>query len=132
GTNAIVINFDEGDDNAGCCGTNPGGGRALAVVVTNHGPRGLQDETPYNHYSLLRTYEDIFGLPCLAAACDTANVKPMTPLFATEPGTQSVPVPADLLTDRTQLDPNGPVGNQPPVQPGATAPVAGAPAGTPA
>ena len=55
GNNAIVINFDEGDDNAGCCGTTPGGGRALAVVVRNHGPRGLQDATPYNRYSLLST-----------------------------------------------------------------------------
>ena len=131
GNNAIVINFDEGDDSAGCCGTNPGGGRALAVVVTNRGPRNLQDATPYNHYSLLQTYERVFGLGCLAGACDTADVKPMTALFAVDPRNKPAPVPQDLLTDRTQLDPNPPVGSEPAVQPGSTPPVAGPAAGAP-
>lgn len=129
GNNAIVINFDEGDDNAGCCGTNPGGGRALAIVITNRGPRGASDATPYNHYSLLATFERAFGLPCLASACDTSQgVVPMTPLFTVAHHAQAEPVPDSLLTARYGLDPNGPVGAQPPVQPGADAPVAG---GTP-
>jgi len=43
----------------------------------------VTDNTPYNHYSLLRSLEDAFGLPCLRNACDTQDgVKPMTPLFA--------------------------------------------------
>jgi len=36
--------------------------------------------TPYNHYSLLRSMEAAFRLPCLAQACDKA-VPAMTPLF---------------------------------------------------
>jgi hypothetical protein len=97
GNNAIVITFDEGDTDAGCCdaGTHDpnnldsgsgGGGQIVTIVITNHGPRGLQVSTPYNHYSLLLTVEDAFGLGCLANTCDSANVQPMTPLFATGHG----------------------------------------------
>jgi phosphatidylinositol-3-phosphatase len=92
---AIVITFDEdGGDSAthpnGCCGSgpgnrhSPGGGWIATVVVTNHGPRGLTDPTPYNHYSLLRTIEDGFGIGRhLGHAADTdKGVVAMTPLFA--------------------------------------------------
>ncbi|HEV2362988.1 MAG TPA: alkaline phosphatase family protein [Caulobacteraceae bacterium] len=89
---AIVITFDEGagKDRSGCCGVSPdaisnfGGGHIPTLVITNHGPRGLADPTPYNHYSLLRTIEDAFNLqPYLGLAADTAaGVRPMTPLFA--------------------------------------------------
>jgi phospholipase C len=72
---AIVITFDENDKeerhgpDQGCCGNDPGsaansgGGRIPTVVITNHGPRGVVDDTPYNHYSLLRTTEAAFGIP---------------------------------------------------------------------
>jgi phospholipase C len=80
GRNAIVITFDEGDDNAGCCGV-PGAGRVATVVITNHGPRGLQDPAPYSHYSLLATVEKAFGLGCLQKSCDPANGAVMAPLF---------------------------------------------------
>jgi hypothetical protein len=132
GNDAIVIVFDEGDDNASCCGLPSGnaGGRALAIVVTNHGPRGLQDSTPYDHYSLLATLEGTAGVGCLAAACDTANNPPMTSLFAVNPGTPAAPVPNEYLPDRAGLDANPPVGPQPAVVPGSDTPVAG-PAITP-
>jgi hypothetical protein len=83
GNNAIVIVFDEGNGTAGCCDANPGTGRVATVVITSHGPRGLRDSTPYNHYSLLQTFQQLFGLGCLEFTCDTAHVTPMTPLFAT-------------------------------------------------
>ena len=97
GNSAIVITFDEGDGAEervsgplGCCGTDPadpdhpGGGHIPTIVITNHGPRGLQDPTPYNHYSLLRTIEDAFGIQQhLRHAADTdKGVVSMTPLFA--------------------------------------------------
>jgi hypothetical protein len=88
---AIVITFDEGSggDRAGCCGVTPqapsnyGGGHIPTIVITNHGPRGLADPTPYNHYSLLRTIEDAFGISRhLGHAAETANgVAPMRRLF---------------------------------------------------
>jgi hypothetical protein len=74
GNNAIVITFDEGDDSGGA-----GGGRVLTVVVTSHGPRAIQDGATYSHYSLLRTLQDNFGVPCLAGSCSAAT---MSPLFA--------------------------------------------------
>jgi phosphatidylinositol-3-phosphatase len=89
GRNAIVITWDEddfsdqGQPGTGCCGADPGGGHVVTIVITNKGNKyPLADNTPYNHYSLLRSYEAAFGLGCLANACDTADgVKPMTPLF---------------------------------------------------
>ena|SRR5215469_12895927 len=89
GRNAIVITWDEddfsdqGQPGTGCCGADPGGGHVVSIVITNktnHYP--ITDGTPYNHYSLLLSIEDAFGLPCLANACDSADgVRPMTPLF---------------------------------------------------
>ena len=88
GNNAIDIVYDEGDDNQGCCdaGTSDpngtGGGQVANVVVTSHGQRGVSDSTPANHYSLLSTIQQSFGLGCLANTCDTTNVKPLSKLFA--------------------------------------------------
>jgi len=86
GNNAIVIVFDEGTDGdvSGCCDANPGSGLVATIVITNRGPRGLKDGTPYNHYSLCSSLQKAFGLGCLEFTCDTAHVKPMTPLFATQ------------------------------------------------
>ena len=91
---AIVITFDEGSGKTreGCCGVTPGassnfgGGHIPTIVITNHGPRGVADTTPFNHYSLLRTIEDAFGLKThLAHAADTdQGVISMTGLFAVE------------------------------------------------
>jgi hypothetical protein len=91
-----VITFDEGAGKTreGCCGVTPGalsnfgGGHIPTVVITNHGPRGVKDSTPYNHYSLLRTLEDIFGVgPYLGYAAQTdQGVVDMLPLFAVGPG----------------------------------------------
>jgi hypothetical protein len=76
GNNAIDIVYDEGDGNVG------GGGRVADIVITSHGPRHLQDAAAYSHYSLLQTIQRNFGLACLQNTCDTATVKPLTPLFA--------------------------------------------------
>jgi len=81
----IVITFDEGSDAAACCGetsgispshpnvplpgkTGPGGGRIGAVLLSPLIRPGTVSAVPYNHYSLLRTIEDIFGLPHLGDA----------------------------------------------------------------
>lgn len=92
GNMAIVITFDEGagGSRGGCCGVTPGapsnygGGHIPTIVITNHGPKGVKDDTPYNHYSLLRTIEDAFGLSeHLGHAAETdKGVKAMAPLFA--------------------------------------------------
>lgn len=107
---AIFIVADEGDytgvaanggweSPAGCCdspylpagdprvspswpGGVYGGGKVPAVVITGAGPRHIVDSTPYNHYSLLRTVENAFGLTYLGYASDGAQVRPMTRLIA--------------------------------------------------
>lgn len=90
---AIVITWDEDSYNSqgpqGCCGFEPGstanfgGGHIPTIVVTNHGPRHTEDGTPYNHYSLLRTTEEAFGLgEYLGFAAETGKgVQSMVPLF---------------------------------------------------
>ena len=90
---AIVITWDEDSSKPagqqGCCGSDPaskanfGGGHIPTIVVTNHGPRRVEDPTPYNHYSLLRTTEEAFGISeHLGFAAETGKgVRTMTPLF---------------------------------------------------
>lgn len=84
GQNAIVLTFDEGTNADGCCDANPGGGQIYTSVITNHGPRGLKYPTPINHYSILAAIQRMYRLGCLQNTCDTANVTPASPLFATE------------------------------------------------
>jgi hypothetical protein len=87
---AIVITFDEGSGRTreGCCGITPnapsnfGGGHIPSIVITNHGRGGLVDDTPYSHYSLLRTLEDAFGLPTHLGHAADPDVVPMRKLFA--------------------------------------------------
>jgi hypothetical protein len=53
GNNAIVVTWDEGASNQGCCDAIAGGGQPLFIVVTNNGPRRLSDATIGNHCSTL-------------------------------------------------------------------------------
>src|SRR6516164_7156319 len=109
GNNAIVVTYDEGDNNAGCCDATPGGGRVATIVITSHGPRAMHDATPANHYSLLSTIEHTFGLGCIGHACDTANVHPMSALFAvtgsTAIATKPLPVPKIATPSPTPTEP---------------------------
>jgi hypothetical protein len=95
GNVAIIVTWDEANNSLlkfgaqGCCGADPasaanfGGGHIPTIVITNHGPRGVKDDTPYNHFSLLRTTEEAFGIgEYLGHANDAgAGVRAMTPLF---------------------------------------------------
>jgi hypothetical protein len=79
---ALVVTFDESESGAeGCCVQDhpntpnaggqtpgPGGGRTGTVVVSRFVTPGTTSDKPYNHYSLLRTVEDLFGLPPLGYA----------------------------------------------------------------
>jgi len=107
---AIFIVADEGDftgnavnggwdSPAGCCDSPvlpagdpdisaswPGGlyGGALvpAVVIDPSGPRHFVSNVAYNHYSMLRTIEDAWGLPELAFTSDHAQVAAMNEFLA--------------------------------------------------
>jgi phosphatidylinositol-3-phosphatase len=84
----LVITFDESEGSGpegstACCGEKPlasarrpagvlgpGGGRIGAVVLSPYIKAGTVSTVPYNHYSLLRTVEDIFGLGHLGYAAE--------------------------------------------------------------
>jgi hypothetical protein len=74
GKNAIVVVWDENDYTA-----TPN--QVLLIVDTNYGDHGVKSSTFYTHFSLLRSLESGFDLPCLNHACD-AGVNVMTDLFA--------------------------------------------------
>jgi phosphatidylinositol-3-phosphatase len=87
GHNAIVIVWDENDysgvANAPASGTTfpaANTNQVLLTVETNHGKQGASSNAYYNHFSLLRTLEAGFGLPCLNHACDP-DAKVMSDLF---------------------------------------------------
>ncbi len=75
GNQAIVLVWDENDYS-----TAPNINQVLLVVDTNYGPHGVKSAQRYNHFSLLKTLEAAFGLPCLNHACDAGN-KVMSDLF---------------------------------------------------
>ncbi len=52
----------------------------LLIVDTNYGVDALQSKVRYNHFSLLKTVEAGFKLPCLNHACDS-TVAVMADLF---------------------------------------------------
>jgi len=73
----LVITYDEGSTNAGCC-QEASGGRVLTVFAGGRARSGAVVDTALDHYSLLRTIEDLFGLdhlglagcPCTAPATE--------------------------------------------------------------
>ena len=76
GRNAIVVLWDENDYSF-----VPNLNTVLVIVDTNYGPHGVSSNKWYSHFSLLRTLEGGFGLPCLNHACD-ADTRAMSDLFA--------------------------------------------------
>jgi hypothetical protein len=87
GKNAIVIVWDE-NDYSGLTSPLPPNtlfplqnqNRVVLTVETNHGKHGVQSGNFYNSYSLLKSLEAAFGLPCLNHSCD-AGVSVMSDLF---------------------------------------------------
>lgn len=66
----IVITWDEGQGDHSCCGLKTGGGRVATVLLSQLVRPGYVDETPYTHYSLLRTISSAWNLELLGHAAD--------------------------------------------------------------
>lgn len=75
GRNAIIVVWDENDYSFA-----PNVNQVPATVDTNYGPHGLTSANFYTHFSLLKSLEAGFGLPCLNHACDQ-NVQVMSDMF---------------------------------------------------
>jgi phospholipase C len=88
----LLVTFDEGNSSKTCCGettgrspshpnvgqpgiNGPGGGRVGLVALSPFIKAGTVSTVKYNHYSMLRTIEDIFGLSHLGDAA-MPQVKP--------------------------------------------------------
>jgi hypothetical protein len=81
----LVITFDEAEngDATSCCGqpqslntpmagiTGAGGGRIGTLLISPFVAPGTTNATPYNHYSLLKSMENVFGLGYLGFAGQT-------------------------------------------------------------
>jgi acid phosphatase len=63
----LFITFDEGSSNAGSLGD--AGGHVATFIVAADLTAGFRDRAYLDHWSLLRTTENLLGLPCLANAC---------------------------------------------------------------
>jgi hypothetical protein len=78
GRNAIVVVWDEDDYSV-----SPTNNKVLLIVDTNYGVHGVKDGNFYTHFSMLKTLEGAFRLPCLNHACD-AQTKVISSLFRGE------------------------------------------------
>ncbi len=73
----IVLTWDEGQGAHSCCNLPPeAGGRVATVLISPLAQKGLTDDTPYTHYSLLKTIATSWGMPPLGLAAS-----PETPLI---------------------------------------------------
>ncbi len=73
----LVITFDEGLTDRGCCGAH--GGRVATILAGPRVRHGVRLTHPSTHYSLLATLERNFGLPLLRAA---KRAEPMGAAFS--------------------------------------------------
>lgn len=98
-TDETTFNGDRATDGwlsaAGCCdspllppgttllpkGGMYGGGKIPFIAIGGHVRRHYVSHVPYNHYSLLRTLEDAWGLQRLGMTSDSNNVSALSDLF---------------------------------------------------
>jgi phosphatidylinositol-3-phosphatase len=77
----LFITWDEGSSDDGCCRL-AFGGHIVTIAAGGLAERGARLDSPADHYSLLQTIEDLFGLRRLrGAAC--ACTPSLAPLLAT-------------------------------------------------
>jgi hypothetical protein len=68
----LIVTFDEDS------GNDPSGGHVATIVASPHVPAGFKSQEPHDHYSVLRTIEDAWGLPCMAESC---SATPLSEFF---------------------------------------------------
>jgi len=76
GSSAIVVVWDENDYSLA-----PNNNQVIVIVDTNYGRHGSPSGRRYTHFSLLKSMEAGFELPCLNHACD-GQVAVMSDLFS--------------------------------------------------
>ena len=66
GNTVVFLTWDENDG---------GGDNHIATIVISPRTRGVRDGTPFTHYSMLRTTEEILGLPLLGGAATAPSMR---------------------------------------------------------
>ncbi len=112
----LVITYDEGTTSAGQLGDKGG---HLYTIVASPWTHGVVNATYFDHWSLLRTVEDAWGLPCLAGACHRSNLDEFFPTGAGGGGS----TPSPTITAHPTRRPT----SAPPPSPSASARSATAP-----
>ncbi len=80
----IVITWDEGSSNVGCCGGAAQGGQVATIVAGPGVIAGGRENAPVDHYGVLATIERALSLPLLGGAANGANGS-LAPLFQAFP-----------------------------------------------
>jgi hypothetical protein len=120
----LLVMFDEAEvnnDATACCNeqpgpnspmpgqSGPGGGRTGAVAISRFVKPGSKNSTPYNHYSFLRSMEDVFGLEHLGFAgqaglkafgSDVFSIPPSATTTATTTGPATATTLPETLSPR--------------------------------
>jgi acid phosphatase len=79
----LVLTWDEGDSDEGCCGV-AAGGRIPTIVAGPDVRRRARSSTPIDDYGVLASIEEAFGLGRLGGSADARNGR-LAPLFARPP-----------------------------------------------
>ena len=67
----IILTWDEGQGDHSCCGLPEiAGGRVATILISPQVKSNFKDDTPYSHYSILKTISEAWSLPYLGHAAD--------------------------------------------------------------
>jgi hypothetical protein len=80
----LVLTWDEGSSNRGCCGEAAQGGHLATIIAGPEVRKGARYDQPVDHYGVLGTIEEALALPPLAGAADP-NSGRLTSLFTHPP-----------------------------------------------
>jgi hypothetical protein len=80
----LIITWDEGSSDAGCCAGAAAGGRVATLVAGPDVRRGARERSAVDHYGVLRTIEDALRVGALGAAAQ-ARSGSLLPLFVRRP-----------------------------------------------
>jgi hypothetical protein len=69
----ILLTFDEGSSGKG------GGGKVATIVISHRARTAFTSAKAHNHYSLVRTIEALWGMPCMANSCSATTLREFFP-----------------------------------------------------
>jgi hypothetical protein len=75
----LVITFDEADGGDVKGPTGSGENQVATIVISSWTPAGHRSDEPYTHYSLVRTIQEAWDLPCLWRSCEAPTMADFFP-----------------------------------------------------